>query len=59
MTELHTLRQRIKLLEAQKAAEEYRIKGFMRDATTLTAGGIAIATWKPRSDGVRVFNLKK
>lgn len=59
MTELHALRQRIKLLEAQKAVEEFKIKGFMRDATTLTAGGIAIATWKPRSDGVRVFNLKK
>ncbi|WP_161596215.1 YqaJ viral recombinase family nuclease [Rhodanobacter glycinis] len=59
MTELHTLRQRIKLLESQKALLEYQIKGFMRDATTLTAGGIAIATWKPRSDGVRVFNLKK
>lgn len=59
MTELHALRQRIKLLESQKAMQEYQIKGFMRDATTLTAGGIAIATWKPRSDGVRVFNLKK
>lgn len=59
MTELHTLRQRIKLLESQKALQEFAIKGFMRDATTLTAGGIAIATWKPRSDGVRVFNLKK
>lgn len=59
MTELHALRQRIKFLEAQKAVEEFKIKGFMRDATTLTAGGIAIATWKPRSDGVRVFNLKK
>lgn len=59
MTELHALRQRIKLLEAQKAVQEFKIKGFMRDATTLTAGGIAIATWKPRSDGVRVFNLKK
>lgn len=59
MTELHALRQRIKLLEAQKAVEEFKVKGFMRDATTLTAGGIAIATWKPRSDGVRVFNLKK
>jgi len=59
MSELHALRQRIKFLEAQKALQEYQIKGFMRDATTLTAGGIAIATWKPRSDGVRVFNLKK
>ena len=59
MTELHALRQRIKFLEAQKAVEEFKIKVFMRDATTLTAGGIAIATWKPRSDGVRVFNLKK
>ncbi|MEY2160446.1 MULTISPECIES: YqaJ viral recombinase family nuclease [unclassified Rhodanobacter] len=59
MTELHALRQRIKLLEAQKAVEEFKVKGWMRDATTLTAGGIAIATWKPRSDGIRVFNLKK
>lgn len=59
MTELHALRQRIKLLESQKDLQEYQIKAFMRDATTLTAGGIAIATWKPRSDGVRVFNLKK
>ena len=59
MSELHALRQRIKFLEAQKALQEYQIKDFMRDATTLTAGGIAIATWKPRSDGVRVFNLKK
>ena len=59
MSELHALRQRIKFLEAQKAVEEFKIKGFMRDATTLTTGGIAIATWKPRSDGVRVFNLKK
>jgi len=59
MTELHNLRQNIRFLEAQKSLQEYQIKGFMRDATTLTAGGIAIATWKPRSDGVRVFNLKK
>jgi putative phage-type endonuclease len=59
MTELHALRQRIKLLESQKALQEYQIKGFMRDATTLTAGGIAIATWRARTDGVRVFNLKK
>ncbi|KZC17053.1 hypothetical protein RHOFW510R12_01335 [Rhodanobacter sp. FW510-R12] len=59
MSELHALRQRIKLLEAQKAVEEFKVKGWMRDATTLTAGGIAIATWKPRSDGIRVFNLKK
>lgn len=59
MSELHTLRQRIKLLESQKALQEFQIKKFMRDATTLTAGGIAIATWNARSDGVRVFNLKK
>jgi putative phage-type endonuclease len=59
MTELHALRQRIKLLDCQKDLQEFQIKAFMRDATTLTAGGIAIATWKPRSDGVRVFNLKK
>jgi len=58
MTELHALRQRIKLLISQKDLQEYQIKGFMRDATTLTVGGIAIATWKPRSDGVRTFRIR-
>jgi hypothetical protein len=58
MTELHALRQRIKFLEAQKPVEEFKIKGFMRDATTLLVNGQPALTWKARADGVRVFRIR-
>lgn len=57
LSEFIALRQRIKLLDSQKDLQEFQIKAFMRDATTLTAGSISIATWKARIDGVRVFRV--
>lgn len=44
--------------ELQKEALNLQIQKFMRDATTLTVGGIAVATWKNRVDGIRVFRVK-
>ncbi len=37
---------------------DLQIKTFMRDATTLTVGGIAAATWKARADGIRVLRIR-
>ncbi|HEV2540242.1 MAG TPA: YqaJ viral recombinase family protein [Frateuria sp.] len=46
------------LLEAEHDAAAFRIKAFMRDATTLLVAGQPALTWKARADGVRVFRLK-
>lgn len=46
------------LLQAQREAAEFRIKAFMRDATTLTVAAKPVATWKADSRGIRIFRLK-
>lgn len=51
-------RQAVKLHEARKLTHEYAIKSYMRDATTLTVAGQAVATWRARADGVRTFRVK-
>lgn len=48
----------IKRHEAEKKIEEFKIKEYMRDATTLTVGGMHVASWKQRIDGVRVFRTR-
>lgn len=52
------VKRHLKLLDSEKLIHELEIKKFMRDATTLTQRGIAIATFKSRADGVRVFRVK-
>lgn len=52
------LRSQLRLLEAQREADEFRIKAFMRDATTLLVAGQPALTWKARADGVRVFRIR-
>lgn len=56
--ELSQAKRQLKSFENQKLMKELVIKKFMRDATTLTQRGIAIATFKSRADGVRVFRVK-
>lgn len=58
LTELSALKQRLKLLTTQKDLQEYQIKAFMRDAATLTVGGMSVATWRARADGVRTFRIR-
>lgn len=58
LTEIHRTRDRIALHTTAKERLELQIKAYMRDATTLTCGGIAVATWKARADGVRVFRIR-
>lgn len=58
LTEHARLRDRLALLSKSKDRLEFQIKAFMRDATTLTCGGISVATWKARADGVRVFRIR-
>jgi predicted phage-related endonuclease len=52
------LRSQLRLLEAQREAVEFRIKAYMRDATTLLVAGQPALTWKARADGVRVFRIR-
>jgi predicted phage-related endonuclease len=52
------LRSQLRLLDAQREADEFRIKAFMRDATTLLVAGQPALTWKARADGVRVFRIR-
>lgn len=56
--EIESIKQRIKLLEANKISAEFLVKDFMRDATELTVGGKAVATWRTDSRGIRIFRLK-
>lgn len=51
-------RMQVKHLEAQREELEFRIKAFMRDATTLLDHGTPIVHWKARADGVRVFRIR-
>lgn len=52
------LRSQLRLLDAQREAVEFRIKAFMRDATTLLVAGQPALTWRSRADGVRVFRIR-
>jgi putative phage-type endonuclease len=58
LTNLCAEKQALALHTARKEINEYTIKGFMRDATTLLVGGQPALTWRSRSDGVRVFRIK-
>jgi putative phage-type endonuclease len=58
LTEIHRARDRIALHTTAKERLELQVKAYMRDATTLTCGGMAVATWKARADGVRVFRIR-
>jgi putative phage-type endonuclease len=58
LTELHAVKQRKKLISAQRDVLEFQIKAYMRDATTLTRGGIAVASWRADTRGIRTFRLK-
>lgn len=58
LAQLVTHKQTIKLHELHRDSFEYQIKAFMRDATTLTVHGQAVATWKARVDGTRVFRIR-
>lgn len=46
LVELRDVKDRIKLLEADKDEREFIIKGFMKDASTLTVGGKKACSWK-------------
>jgi len=48
----------IKAQELHKLAQDLQIKMFMRDAENLTVGGMTVATWKARTDGVRTFRIR-
>jgi putative phage-type endonuclease len=48
----------LKRTENQILIHELDVKQYMRDATTLTVAGQAVATWKADSRGVRSFRLK-
>ncbi|MGA0588859.1 YqaJ viral recombinase family protein [Dyella sp. KRB-257] len=58
LTDLVRVRSQQDLLQAQREAAEFRIKAFMRDATTLTVAAKPVASWKARTDGVRVFRIR-
>lgn len=58
VADLCTERQVIALHTARKEQHEFRIKAFMRDATTLLVHGQPALTWKARADGVRVFRIR-
>jgi predicted phage-related endonuclease len=58
LTERDKAQRILKQQEMVKEAMDLQIKKFMRDATTLTVGGIATATWKSRADGIRVFRVR-
>lgn len=58
MESLHTIRQQLRAQEAARDVIQYRIKAFMRDATTLLVAGQPVITWKSRADGVRVFRIR-
>jgi predicted phage-related endonuclease len=45
-------------LANEKELAELKIKTHMKDATSLTLRGIEKASWKPRTDGVRVFRIR-
>jgi len=51
-------RHKAALARAEQEALEFKIKGFMRDATTLLVDRQPVITWKARTDGVRVFRLR-
>jgi putative phage-type endonuclease len=55
---LHVERQHLALHTARKESNEYQIKAYMRDATTLLVNGQPALTWKARTDGVRVFRIR-
>lgn len=48
----------IKAQELHKLSQDLQIKMYMRDAENLTVGGMTVATWKARADGVRVFRIR-
>lgn len=48
----------IKLHKNHKKLQELEIQLYMRDATTLTVGGMDVASWRARTDGVRVFRVR-
>jgi putative phage-type endonuclease len=58
LTELHRERQTLKLHTTQKELLELQIKKYMRDATTLTCGGMSVASWKADTRGIRIFRLR-
>jgi putative phage-type endonuclease len=58
VADLATERQVIALHTTRKEQHEFRIKAFMRDATTLLVHGQPAVTWKARADGVRVFRIR-
>lgn len=48
----------IRFNENIRTGLELEIKSYMRDASTLTIRGLAVATWKASSAGIRTFRLK-
>lgn len=56
--QLVTAKQVIALQTARKDEHEFRIKAFMRDASTLLVHGQPALTWKARADGVRVLRIR-
>lgn len=58
LEELADTKKRLKQYENAKLIGEYKIKSHMKDATTLTVGGMAVATWKARADSTRVFRIR-
>lgn len=58
LTERDKLTRSLKLQMTAKDLLDLQIKTYMRDATTLTCGGIPVATWKARTDGIRVLRIK-
>lgn len=58
LTERDKVTRTLKLQTNAKELLDLQIKAYMRDATTLTCGGIPVATWKARADGVRVLRIK-
>jgi putative phage-type endonuclease len=56
--EMEKLKVRLKQFQTARDITEYKVKAFMRDASTLTINNKAVATWKARADGVRTFRLK-
>ncbi len=51
-------RAKIARLDAERKVDEYAIKAYMRDATTLLVNGQPALTWRARADGVRVFRIR-